>query len=93
MPYARPNNTPMTSGLRLSVYGSDPVEDVQLYRSIVGALKAHWNFVKRILRYLSGSLEYGLHLTKASSLDLVAFCDAACAQMTEGQPLLCISWS
>lgn len=31
--------TPMTSGQKMSAYGSDPVKDVQLYRSIVGALQ------------------------------------------------------
>lgn len=29
----------MTSGQKMSAYGSDPVKDVQLYRSIVGALQ------------------------------------------------------
>lgn len=29
----------MTSGQKMSAYGSDPVKDVQLYWSIVGALQ------------------------------------------------------
>uniref|UniRef100_A0A803P722 Reverse transcriptase Ty1/copia-type domain-containing protein n=1 Tax=Cannabis sativa TaxID=3483 RepID=A0A803P722_CANSA len=32
--------------------------------------------VKRILRYLSGTMDYRIHLTKLESLDLTAFCDA-----------------
>ena len=38
--------------------------------------EAHWQAVKRILRYLSGTLDYGLHLTKSTHLNLTAFCDA-----------------
>uniref|UniRef100_A0A803NGJ8 Integrase catalytic domain-containing protein n=1 Tax=Cannabis sativa TaxID=3483 RepID=A0A803NGJ8_CANSA len=98
---AKPNSTPMTSGLRLSAFGSDPVEDIQLYRSIVGALQyltitrpeiafsvnkvcqfmhnplqVHWLAVKRILRYVSGSLNHGLHLKRSNFLELQAYCDA-----------------
>ncbi|KAL6345227.1 hypothetical protein AAG906_015710 [Vitis piasezkii] len=35
----------------------------------------HWKVVKRILRYLQGTLQHGLHLKKSSNLDLVGFCD------------------
>ena len=91
----------MTSGLRLTSYGSDPVADVTLYRSVVGALQyatvtrpeisfsvnkvcqfmhnpleSHWKAVKRILRYLAGTLDYGLHLRRSSHLNITAFCDA-----------------
>ena len=100
MQFAKSSTTLMTSGLKLSVYGSDPVENGQLYRSIVGALQyvtitrpeisycvnsvcqfmqnpleSHWKAVKRILRYLSGTLDYGLHLRRSSQLNLVGFCD------------------
>lgn len=85
MQYAKGVSTPMTPGQKLTRYGSDPVKDVQLYRSVVGALQyatitrpeisfsvnkvcqfmhepleIHWQAVKRILRYLSGSLHSGL---------------------------------
>lgn len=51
----------------LSSFGSGPVEDAQLHRSIVyqfmqNPLESYWKAVKRILRYLSGTLGYGLHL-------------------------------
>jgi len=36
----------------------------------------HWKAVKRILRYLSGTMSYGLLLKKSASLHLVAFCDS-----------------
>ncbi|RVW54498.1 putative mitochondrial protein [Vitis vinifera] len=39
-------------------------------------LESHWKAVKRILRYLSGTLDYGLHLRRSSQLNLVGFCDA-----------------
>ncbi|WJZ89636.1 hypothetical protein VitviT2T_008841 [Vitis vinifera] len=101
MQFSKSSSTPMTSGLKLSAYGSDLVENEQLYRNIVGALQyvtiirpkisycvnrvcqfmqnplePHWKAVKRILRYLSGTLDYGLHLRRSSQLNLVGFCDA-----------------
>ena len=100
MKFAKSSGTPMTSGLKLSAYGSDPVENGQLYRSIVGALQyvtitrpeisycvnrmcqfmqnpleSYWKSIKRILRHLSGTLDYGLHLRRSSQLNLVGFCD------------------
>ena len=85
----------MTSGHKMIAYGSEPVTNAQLYRSIVGALQyviitrpeiaycvnrvcqvmqnpleSHKQVVKRILRYLVGTLDYGLHLWKPTSLSL-----------------------
>uniref|UniRef100_A0A803NRV5 Reverse transcriptase Ty1/copia-type domain-containing protein n=1 Tax=Cannabis sativa TaxID=3483 RepID=A0A803NRV5_CANSA len=101
MTAAKFSPTPMTSGLRLSAQQGDPVEDVQMYRWIVGALQyltiarpelsfnvnkvcqfmqkpltTHWMAIKQILRYIKGTLEMGLHLTKPMSYDLTAYCDA-----------------
>uniref|UniRef100_A0A803PHV6 Integrase catalytic domain-containing protein n=1 Tax=Cannabis sativa TaxID=3483 RepID=A0A803PHV6_CANSA len=39
-------------------------------------LQSHWHAVKRILRYLSGTIDYGIHLIKSDHLDLTAFYDA-----------------
>lgn len=39
MQHAKGTNTPITSGQTLIAYGSDPIKDLQLYRSIVGALQ------------------------------------------------------
>ena len=41
-------------------------------------LEARWKQIKRILKYLSGIMEFGLLLRKSSiatPLDLVGFCD------------------
>ncbi|XP_060959428.1 uncharacterized mitochondrial protein AtMg00810-like [Cannabis sativa] len=90
----------MTSGLRLSVYGSDLVKNIQLYRYTFGALQyltitrpeisfsvskvcqfmhnplqVHWIVVKRILRYLSGTMNHGLHLKKPPHTEISSFCD------------------
>ena len=48
-------------------------------RFMQNPLEAHWKIVKRILRYLSGILKFGLILRKTSTtitLDLVGFSDA-----------------
>ncbi|KAM6587036.1 hypothetical protein CsatA_009641 [Cannabis sativa] len=39
-------------------------------------LESHWKTVKRILRYLKGTLDYGIDMSHSTSLDLVGFCDA-----------------
>lgn len=39
-------------------------------------LESQWNSLKRILRHLNGTLEFGSHIQKASRLDLVAFYDS-----------------
>ena len=39
------------------------------------SLEAHWKAVKRILRYLRGTLNYGLHLRTSPALELVGFWD------------------
>uniref|UniRef100_A0A803NIV1 Uncharacterized protein n=1 Tax=Cannabis sativa TaxID=3483 RepID=A0A803NIV1_CANSA len=61
-------------GEKLSTIGSDPVKDPQYYRCLVGT-ESHWKTMNRILRYLTGTLDYGLTLQKSNSLDLVGFRD------------------
>ena len=39
-------------------------------------LEVHWKCVKRILHYLVGTINYGLRLRRASSLNIMAFCDS-----------------
>ena len=98
-------SAPLTSGHKFLDYGSNPVEDVHIYRSTVGALQYvtstrpelaysvnrvcqfmqqlledHWKVVKRILRYLAGTVDHGLHFTRHSdpsrALTLSGFSDA-----------------
>lgn len=38
--------------------------------------EAHWNIVKRILRYLRGTIDTGLRISASSSTDLTAYSDA-----------------
>lgn len=38
--------------------------------------KAHWVAVKRILRYLKGTIDYKLEFSKDKNLDIEGFCDA-----------------
>ena len=39
-------------------------------------LESHWKAVKRILRYLGGSLHHGLRFHKVNDFRLLAFCDS-----------------
>ncbi|XP_061337462.1 uncharacterized mitochondrial protein AtMg00810-like [Gastrolobium bilobum] len=39
-------------------------------------LDTHWKTVKRILRYLSGTSSFGLHIKPSSNFHLSAFCDS-----------------
>lgn len=89
MQFAKSVSTPMTTGQKFFTDRSDQVKNVQLYRSIVGALQyatitrpeitysvnkvcqfmhalleSHWQAVKRILRYLAGSLNSGITLLR-----------------------------
>lgn len=94
--------TPMTVTCHLTANDGVPVEDTQLYRSIVGALQYivitrpkiafyvnkvyqymhkpsdhHFKAVKRILRYLQGTLDYGVSFSRSSKLLLEGFYDAS----------------
>ena len=97
----KPLATPMATGPTLSLYHGTSLDNVTLYRSIVGALQYctitrpdisfavnkvcqfmhqptnyHWLVVKRILRYLKGSLSHGIFLSAALYLSLSAFADS-----------------
>lgn len=64
MQFAKNVSTPMTSGLKMIAYCSDPVHDVQLYKSLVGALpyatitcpEIAYN-VNRVCRFIQTPLE------------------------------------
>ena len=96
MQFAKNSSTPMTNGLKLSTYESDPVEKKHSWslticnhsrleisycinrvcQFIQNPLESHQKLVKKILRYLGGTLDYSLHLRRSSQLNLVGLCDA-----------------
>lgn len=39
-------------------------------------LESHWLVVKRIPRYLAGTIDHGLDMQRSSILNVVGFCDA-----------------
>ncbi|XP_020234407.1 uncharacterized protein LOC109814403 [Cajanus cajan] len=50
----------------------------KVFQFMAHPLESHWNAVKRILRYLKGTMFYGLHLQPArvhQPLSLYAYCD------------------
>ncbi|GJV00734.1 ribonuclease H-like domain-containing protein [Tanacetum coccineum] len=66
-----PNRTLVNTESKLGDDG-DPVSDSTLYRS----LEPHFSALKRILRYVRGTLDYGLQLFSSSTTNLVAYSDA-----------------
>ncbi|XP_020203543.1 uncharacterized protein LOC109789090 [Cajanus cajan] len=40
------------------------------------ALEVHWKAVKRLLRYLKGTPQHGLHYQKSSDTEIYAYCDS-----------------
>nr|GEW07344.1 ribonuclease H-like domain-containing protein [Tanacetum cinerariifolium] len=63
-----------SSGLLLILSdGGDLVSDLTLYRSLA---EPHFLALKRIMRYVSGTLDYGLQLFSSSTIYLVAYSDA-----------------
>ncbi|GKB81534.1 ribonuclease H-like domain-containing protein [Tanacetum coccineum] len=67
MDNCNPSQTPIDTESKLGSDG-DPVYDVTLYRSLAT--------LKRILRYVRGTLDYGLQLFSSSTTDLLAYSDA-----------------
>ncbi|GJU10007.1 ribonuclease H-like domain-containing protein, partial [Tanacetum coccineum] len=54
-----------------------PVQDSTLYRSLAGGLQEpHFAALKRILRYVQGTLDLGLHLYASATTSLVGYTDA-----------------
>ncbi|KAL6327702.1 hypothetical protein AAG906_022764 [Vitis piasezkii] len=93
--------TPGTVGLSLSQFDGDLMDDVTMYRSVVGALQyatltwpdiafsvnkacqfmhrptsTHWSSIKRILRYLKGTITHGLLLQPSAHFTIQAYTDA-----------------
>ncbi|GKB41232.1 ribonuclease H-like domain-containing protein, partial [Tanacetum coccineum] len=67
MANCNPSQTPIDTESKLGSDG-DPVSDPTLYRSLAA--------LKRILRYVRGTLDYGLQLFSSFTTELVAYLDA-----------------
>nr|GEY83431.1 ribonuclease H-like domain-containing protein [Tanacetum cinerariifolium] len=66
------SRTPVDSESMLGADG-DPISNPTLYRSLG---QPHFSALKRVLRYVRGTLDYGLQLFSSSTTDLVAFLNA-----------------
>ncbi|GJW40073.1 ribonuclease H-like domain-containing protein [Tanacetum coccineum] len=79
-----PSRTPIDTDSKLGPDGV-PVQDPTLYRSLAGGLQEpHFAALKRILRYVQGTLELGLQLYAFATTSLVGYTDAdwACCPST-----------
>lgn len=48
----------------------------KVFQFMQNPLHLHWKAVKRILRYLNGTVHYGINLSAYARLSLTRFCDA-----------------
>ncbi|XP_025693090.1 uncharacterized mitochondrial protein AtMg00810-like [Arachis hypogaea] len=48
----------------------------KLSQFVQAPLESHWKLVKRVLRYLSGTSSYGLHLKRETSLGITTYSDS-----------------
>ncbi|GJU78431.1 ribonuclease H-like domain-containing protein [Tanacetum coccineum] len=71
-----PSRTPIDTDTKLGP-GDVPIQDPTLYRSLAGGLQEpHFAALKRILRYVQGTLELGLQLYASATTSLVGYTDA-----------------
>nr|GEY29776.1 ribonuclease H-like domain-containing protein [Tanacetum cinerariifolium] len=68
-----PNRTPVDTKSKLGGDG-DPVSDVCLY--MYDLKEPHFSALERILRYIRGTLDYGLQLFASSTSSLITYSDA-----------------
>ncbi|KAG8501162.1 hypothetical protein CXB51_003279 [Gossypium anomalum] len=73
MAKSKPSPTPMVTSCKLSAHEGTPVEDERL------PLDTHYKAVKSILRYLRGTLDFGLYFSRTSKLLLEGYPDASWA--------------
>ncbi|RVW12197.1 Retrovirus-related Pol polyprotein from transposon RE1 [Vitis vinifera] len=66
--------TPGAVGEEFVQVDGDPMDEVTQYRSV--PTSAHWLSVKRILRYLQGTMQDGLLLSPSTNLTIKGFSDA-----------------
>ncbi|KAI3703128.1 hypothetical protein L6452_28884 [Arctium lappa] len=97
----KPVSTPMEQNVRMCAHEGNNLEDVTMYRQLVGSLiyltltrsdithlvsvmsrymqspeKPHLEAVRRILRYVKTTLDYGILYEKERNCRLVGYCDA-----------------
>ncbi|KAB2614533.1 hypothetical protein D8674_039240 [Pyrus ussuriensis x Pyrus communis] len=83
---AKPIHTPLDMKLKLSLEGQ-PLPNISYYQRLVGKLiyltitrpdiaYSHFNLVKRLLRYLKGSVGRGIIMEKNESTEITGYCDA-----------------
>ncbi|KAL6328629.1 hypothetical protein AAG906_003314 [Vitis piasezkii] len=74
MDEAKPVSTPLSSTKTLLLHDGSPACDATEYRQFSQYMHqpstAHWAVVKRVLRYLKGTMDYDLFLRSHSSLAL-----------------------
>ncbi|XP_055808321.1 uncharacterized mitochondrial protein AtMg00810-like [Solanum dulcamara] len=82
MTSCKPSPTPVDTKPKLRATISTPFADPSLYRSLAGVClfmhdpwDEHMNALKRIMRYLQGTLDYGLHLYPSSTTTFVSYND------------------
>jgi hypothetical protein len=83
----KPCSTPVDTQVKLSEDDRPPVADATSHRSLTGVVQQvclhmhtphepHLTALKRILRYLRGSLDYGLLLRPSPTSELMVYTDA-----------------
>ena len=77
--------TPISTTKKLSRDEDGKPVDEKLYRAMIGSLlylttirpkESHMNDVKRIIKYVKGTLDFGLHYTFETNVNFAGFCDA-----------------
>lgn len=106
----KPDPTPLSSSIRLSLLDGKALDDPTLYRSMVGGLQyltlsrpdiafavnqvcqfmhhprtSHVQAVKRIYRYVKGTIEHGLSFHSSTDYILTAFSDSDWAGSLDGR--------
>ena len=97
----KPISTPMDPNVRLKEDEGNDLEDMTMYRQLVGSLiyltltrpdisypvgvvsrymskpkKPHLDAVKRILRYVKGTINFGIMYKKTIDCQVMGYCDA-----------------
>nr|CAB3499537.1 unnamed protein product [Digitaria exilis] len=84
MTNCKPCSTPVDTQAKLSADGGAPLADPTAYRSLAGALQyltftrpdITYAIQQRLLRYVRGTVDYGLVLHRSPSTELVVYTDA-----------------